>query len=121
VAKRPLPWVETPDQAIAWGVALGLNDEVDAVMRRTAGSSEAAGRATGWYPRWWVGSPSSGSTGFVGGAAGSAGLYSSSMAPDIGGMMATLGSIGSSTSSSGGGGGFGGGGGGGGGGAGGGF
>jgi uncharacterized membrane protein YgcG len=123
VARRPLPWVETPDAAMAWGVALGLNDEIDAVMRRTMVASASTGTAAGWYPTWWVGSHSSGGLSFAaGGAGGAAGLYSSSMVPDIGGMMATLGSIGSSTSSSGGsGGGFGGGGGGGGGGAGGGF
>ena len=124
VEKRVLPWVETPDAAMAWGVALGLNDEIDAVLRRTVDASVASGRSAGWYPGWWVGSYSSGGQGFSGvsGAAGTAGLYSSSMVPDVGGMMSALGSIGSSTSSSsGGGGGFGGGGGGGGGGAGGGF
>jgi uncharacterized membrane protein YgcG len=124
VQRKAVPWIETPDQAMAWGVALGLNDEIDGVLKRTAASSAASGHATGWYPGWWFGSGyTSGGWGFAGGSGGGSGggLYSSSMVPDVGGMMSALGSIGSSTSSSGGGGGFGGGGGGGGGGAGGGF
>ena len=30
VKPRALPWVQTPDQAMAWAIALGLNDEVKA-------------------------------------------------------------------------------------------
>jgi hypothetical protein len=121
VQKRPLPWVDTPDSAMAWGVALGLNDELDAILKRTMSDTAAAGTSTGWSPSWWVGDYNPGGSGFSGGSAGSAGLYSSSAIPDVGGMMAALGSIGSSTSSHSSGGSFGGGGGGGGGGAGGGF
>jgi uncharacterized membrane protein YgcG len=125
--KRPLPWVETPDAVMAWGVALGLNDEIDAIMKRTMAAGMAAGTSAGWTPSWWIGGYGSGgwsSSGGGGWGGSPAGLYSSSPIPDVGGMMAALGSIGSSTSHSGGGGGGfsgGGGGGGGGGGAGGGF
>ena len=120
--RKPLPWVETPDTAMAWGVAFGLNSEIDAVLHRTMDATRRAGQVTGWYPLWWS-TPSS--VGFIGGAgggggAGSSGLVSPSAIPDVGSMVSALGSVGSSASG-GGGGGFGGGGGGGGGGAGGGF
>jgi uncharacterized membrane protein YgcG len=121
VQKRPLPWVDTPDFAMAWGVALGLNDELDAILKRSMIDTAATGASTGWSPSWWVGDYNSSGSGFSGGSSGSAGLYSSSAIPDVGGMMAALGSIGSSASSHSSGGSFGGGGGGGGGGAGGGF
>lgn len=118
--RKPLPWVDTPDAAMAWGVALGLNSEIDAVLHRTMDESRRAGYATGWYPVWWS-TPHAGGFGGGGGAvgAGGGGLYSAGAIPDIGSMVSAIGSIGSSASR--GGGGFGGGGGGGGGGAGGGF
>jgi hypothetical protein len=118
--RKPLPWVDTPDATMAWGVAFGLNAEIDAVMHRTVDDTQRAGRATGWYPVWWS-TPHGGGIfgGGEGGAGGSGGLFSASAIPDVGSMVAALGSIGSSASR--GGSGFGGGGGGGGGGAGGGF
>jgi len=118
VAHRPLPWVTTPDAAMAWGVALGLNAEIEMVLDRTVGASQASGRQVGWYPMWFSGSGYSGGFGGAAGGTGGSGLFSAGAIPDIGSMMSSLGSIGSS---GGGGGGFGGGGGGGGGGAGGGF
>ena len=119
VARRPLPWVDTPDAAMAWGVAFGLDAEIDAVMHRTVGAMEAAPATTFWFPAWYVtpGHSSFGGGGGVGGSA--AGLYSASAIPDLGSMVSAIGSIGSTGSSSGGS--YGGGGGGGGGGAGGGF
>jgi uncharacterized membrane protein YgcG len=122
VGRRALPWVTTPDAAMAWGVAFGLNADIEAVLKRTASASVASGRQVGWYPLWFSGPSHSGSSGvgFFGGGASSAGLYSGTPIPDIGSMMSSLGSIGSS-GGGGGGGSFGGGGGGGGGGAGGGF
>jgi hypothetical protein len=119
VESRALPWVSTPDEAMAWGVALGLNAEIDAVLRRSVETSAATGRAAGWYPMWWIPVGGHSLAGGVGGASGS-GAFSASAIPDVGSMMSAIGSIGASTSHSGGGG-FGGGGGGGGGGAGGGF
>jgi uncharacterized protein len=116
-----LAWLETPDQAVVWGTALGLQHEIQKVLERTV-EDVREGHATGtpYFPLWYAGSdgtPASASSI----AAGGGGLFSSSGIPDFGGMMSTLGSVGNSPSSGGGGGGFGGGGGGGGGGAGGGF
>jgi uncharacterized membrane protein YgcG len=119
IQRKALPWVATPDAAMAWGVAFGLNADIETLLRRTVDSSVAAGRQVGWYPAWFFGPGSGGGLGFAAGSgAGGGGLFSAGSIPDIGSMLSSLGSIGSS---SGGGGGFGGGGGGGGGGAGGGF
>jgi uncharacterized membrane protein YgcG len=118
VASRALPWVSTPDEAMAWGVAFGLNAEIDLVLSRSVQASAATGRPAGWYPMWWI--PVGGHAGGGFGGGGGGGAFSASAIPDVGSMMSAIGSIGSSTSHSGGGG-FGGGGGGGGGGAGGGF
>jgi hypothetical protein len=114
-----LPWLETPDQAVVWGVALGLQGEVENVLERTMDDLKAGATSSGYLPVWYhSGSSSGGGSGFGGGG----GLFSSSALPNFGGMMAALGTIGNAPSSSGSGGGFGGGGsGGGGGGAGGGF
>ncbi|HEY7599086.1 MAG TPA: TPM domain-containing protein [Candidatus Limnocylindrales bacterium] len=125
VQRAQLDWLETPDQAVVWGVALGLHTEVEAVLRRSV--EDVQHGVTGhqpWLPLWygaWAGSSPGGSGGGQLGIA--PGLMSSSVLPNFGGMMAALGSVGVAPSSSGGGsGGFsGGGGGGGGGGAGGGF
>jgi len=127
VGRKALPWVTTPDAAMAWGVAFGLNADIEAVLQRTVSASVASGRQTGWYPLWFAGPGYGGGFGGgfgvgsgVGSGGGMPGLYSGSAIPDIGSMMSSLGSIGS-TGGGAGGGSFGGGGGGGGGGAGGGF
>ncbi len=121
-----IPLIESPDDAVAWGVALGLQDEVqDVLQRATQDLTPDAPRP--YVPIWYLGPTSSGWGG--GGQQGIApGLMSASPIPDFGGMMSALGTIGTPPVSSGsgggggGGGGFGGGGsGGGGGGAGGGF
>ena len=119
VGSRVLPWVTTPDAAMAWGVALGLNAEIEMLLNRTLGASQSAGRQVGWYPMWFIGAGHAGGFGGAGGVGGGAGLFSAGAIPDVGSMMSSLGSFGST--GGGGGGGFGGGGGGGGGGAGGGF
>jgi len=122
VDEAGLAWLETPDQAVVWGTALGLQHDIERVLERTI-DDVRDGRASGtpYLPAWYTGS--SGSPATAGGVAGGGGgsLFSSSAIPSFGGMMAVLGVVGNSPSSSGGGGGFGGGGGGGGGGAGGGF
>ncbi|HEX7498640.1 MAG TPA: TPM domain-containing protein [Candidatus Limnocylindrales bacterium] len=120
VGSRALPWVTTPDAAMAWGVALGLNAEIEMLLSRTLGASQSAGRQVGWYPMWFIGAGHAGGFGGGGGVGGGSGLFSASAIPDVGSMMSSLGSFGS-VGGGGGGGGFGGGGGGGGGGAGGGF
>ena len=122
VADAGLEWLDTPDQAIVWGTALGLQDEIEKVLERSLDDvKDGRTASTGTYfPAWYGGS---GGQGFAN-TGGGGGIFSSSGVPNIGGMMAALGTIGNSPSSSGGsgGGGFsGGGGGGGGGGAGGGF
>jgi uncharacterized membrane protein YgcG len=132
VAEAGLPWLETPDQVVVWGTALGLHAEIEGVLGRAL-EDERDGRVapgTVWLPTWY-GASGGGAAGFAGDFAGAGsgtgGIFSDSAVPDFGGMMSALGSIGNSPSSSGsggggGGGGFGGGGsGGGGGGSGGGF
>jgi uncharacterized membrane protein YgcG len=120
VDEARLPWLETPDQAVVWGVALGLQGQVEHVLQRTMDDVRSGAAASGTYlPVWYHGGDGSGGSGGFGSGGG---LFSSSSLPNFGGMMAALGTIGNSPSSSGSGGGFGGGGsGGGGGGAGGGF
>jgi uncharacterized membrane protein YgcG len=122
VAESGLEWLDTPDQAIVWGTALGLQDDIEKVLERSLDDvKDGRVASTGTYfPAWYGGS---GGQGFAN-TGGGGGIFSSSGVPNIGGMMAALGTIGNSPSSSGssGGGGFSGGGsGGGGGGAGGGF
>jgi len=124
VDQAGLAWLETPDQAVVWGTALGLQGEIEAVLQRSlADVRETPTLASSTYfPAWYT--TSSGSSFGSGLAAGSGGsIFSGSAVPDLGGMMSSLGTIGNAPASSGGsGGGFGGGGsGGGGGGAGGGF
>ncbi len=122
VAESAIPLIESPDDAVVWGVALGLQTQVEQVLERTADDLQH-GRASGGYIPVWYGSGGDGSWSGNAGSGGFApGVMSSSPIPNFGGMMAALGTIGNSPSSSGSGGGFGGGGsGGGGGGAGGGF
>ena len=120
VVEQPtLTWLGTPDQGVVWGTALGLQQQVEDVIERSAEDARA-GVTTyhPWLPLWYtssVGSPGGAPGGFA------PGLFSSSAMPDFGGMMSALGGIGNSPGSSGGGSFGGGGGGGGGGGAGGGF
>jgi hypothetical protein len=115
VAEPRLAWLETPDRAVVWAVALGLQDEAEEVLKRSM-EDLGAGRVGSVYLPAWYGS--SGGGGWGGAAPG---LMSGSPIPNLGGMFAALSTIGNAPSSSGSGGGFSGGGGGGGGGAGGGF
>ena len=122
VEEAHLPWLETPDQAVVWGTALGLQGDIENVLARSVEDARAGITAYNpWLPVWYGTSAGSGQGGGYQGIA--PGLFSGSGLPDFGGMMSALGSIGNSPASSGSGsGGFGGGGsGGGGGGAGGGF
>ncbi len=54
VGTTGLPWLETPDQALVWGIALGLRADVEALLGRTA-ADMAAGRAaaTTYVPAWY--------------------------------------------------------------------
>jgi len=63
VGTQRLPWLETPDQAIVWGMALGLRHEIEALMQRTAkavssGQAPPAAYAPAWYA---AGGPAAGS------------------------------------------------------------
>ncbi len=116
VDEAGLKWLETPDQAVVWGTALGLQHEIESVLARSMEDVTKGAAATApYFPLWYTNS--SGSSFASAAAAGSGGsIFSGSAVPDLGGMMSALGTIGNAPSSSGGGGGFGGGGGGGGGG-----
>ena len=112
VAEAGLSWLETPDQAVVWGTALGLHDEIDEVLARSLSDQREGNVAPGstWLPTWYGSSAGGGSAfassgDFAGAGSGSGGLFSSSSIPDFGGMVAALGTIGNSPSSSGGGGG----------------
>lgn len=108
VDEAKLPWLETPDQALVWGVALGLQDMVQEVLSRSLEDLEGGRAAAGtvWFPGWY------GSQGAFSGGVAAGSLFSGSAVPDFGGMFSVLGSVGNAPSSSGGsGGGFGGGGG----------
>jgi hypothetical protein len=104
---QELPWLESPDQAVVWGVALGLHDDVQRVLDRSVEDIQAGRTAAGgtWVPTWY-GSTSSSAASGPGGMA--PGLMSSGGIPGVGGMIAAVGTIGAvtSTSSSGGSGGF---------------
>jgi uncharacterized membrane protein YgcG len=124
VDQAGLTWLETPDQAVVWGTALGLQSDIETVLKRSIDDVERQPQlaSSTYFPAWYR--TSDGSSFASGMATGSGGsIFSNSAVPDLGGMMSALGTIGNAPSSSGGGGGgFGGGGsGGGGGGAGGGF
>jgi uncharacterized membrane protein YgcG len=108
VVEQPtLAWMETPDQAVAWGVALGLQHDVEEVLARSAEDAQAGVTTYNpWLPAWYGAGLGSGGTSGPSGFA--PGLMSSSAIPNFGGMMAALSSIGNSPSSSGSGGGSGG-------------
>ena len=110
---------DTPDKAVVWGLALGLQDEVAAVLARGLEEQRAAtgSPAGAYYPMWLGSTPGSAWSGasagdLAGGVSyGSGSVFSGSAMPDIGGMFGALGSVGSSppsssSSSGGGGGGF---------------
>jgi uncharacterized membrane protein YgcG len=102
-----IPLIESPDDAVAWGVALGLQDEVEGVLQRSA-ADRGAGAQNAYLPAWYLPAgmePGSGPA--PGGGGGFApGLMSASPIPDFGGMMAALGTIGTPPAPSGDGGGF---------------
>lgn len=105
-----LTWLETPDQVVVWGTALGLQGDIEEVLKRSLEDVERGATATSTYfPGWYR--DSEGASFASAAAAGSGGsIFSGSAVPDLGGMMSALGTIGDSPSSSGnGGGGFGGG------------
>ncbi len=109
---------DTPDKAVVWGMALGLHDEVAALLGRgLEDQRKATGSPAGaYYPLWLGSTPGSSWSGasaanMAGGVSyGSGSIFSGSAMPDIDGMFDALGSVGSTppstSSSSSGGGGF---------------
>jgi uncharacterized membrane protein YgcG len=108
VAEAGLPWLDSPDQAVVWGTALGLQHEIEGVLERSM-EDVRRGTTTGgfvpYFPAWYQGSSGTPMTAATATGSGG-GLFSNSGVPNIGGMMAALGTIGNAPSSSGGGGGF---------------
>jgi hypothetical protein len=103
---QKMDWLVTPDQAIVWGTALGLQGEIEEVLKRSLEDVERGAAAAGatYFPGWYTNS--SGQTLSSAVASGSGGsIFSGSPVPDFGGMMSALGTIGNSPASSGGGGG----------------
>jgi uncharacterized membrane protein YgcG len=97
-----LSWLETPDQAVVWGTALGLQGDIEDVLKRSLEDVQTgrAAMATTWFPGWYR--SSDGSSFASAAAAGSGGsIFSGSAVPDLGGMMSALGTIGNAPSSSG--------------------
>jgi hypothetical protein len=101
VETRAVPWIETPDQALVWSVALGLREDVARVLARSAedARSGAAAAHQAWLPAWYGSSSSRGGDGGLG--AGTSGLFSSGMVPDFDSMFAAVSTIGDAPSSSG--------------------
>ena len=53
VTATGLTWLETPDQALVWGVALGLRPEIEALLRRTTSGMDAGTiPSSAFLPRW---------------------------------------------------------------------
>ena len=110
VAEAGLDWLDTPDQAVVWGTALGLQSEIEGVLSRSLEDVQE-GRATGavpYFPIWYQNSSGSSLMGSAADAGSGGSIFSDSGIPDFGGMMSALGTIGNSPSSSGSGGGGGG-------------
>ncbi len=103
VEESAIPLIEDPDDAVVWGVALGLQEEVEQVLQRSAEDFSSGRMTSGYFPLWY--SSGSGSLGEGRGGGWAPGMMSSSPIPNFGGMMAALGTIGNSPSSSGSGGG----------------
>jgi hypothetical protein len=50
-----LTWLETPDQSLVWGIALGLRAEIEALLSRTAEASPGKPPAASAYqPAWYT-------------------------------------------------------------------
>jgi molecular chaperone DnaK (HSP70) len=102
VAAKALPWVTTPDDAMAWGVAFGLDDEIGVVLSRSLAAAEAPveqdadGKLRAvplkvWQPSWY--STGNFSGGSHSGGSVSSGLFSAAAIPDFSSMVSAIGSI----------------------------
>ncbi|MFH0751462.1 MAG: TPM domain-containing protein, partial [Chloroflexota bacterium] len=105
VVKDPrLAWLETPDRAVVWSVALGLQSQAEEVLKRSMQDLRAGRTGSAYLPLWYGPSGRGGGEGGWGGVA--PGVMAGSAIPNLGGMFAALGTIGNTPSSSGSGGGF---------------
>jgi hypothetical protein len=119
VEKAAMPWLTTPDEAMVWGTAVGLQPAIEGVLQRSLQDVAAGTAARSTYlPQWYVPasmfSPALGAglIGASGGVAhGGGSAFSASPIPNFSGMFSVLGTIGNgpvsiSSGGSGGGGGF---------------
>ena len=72
VAESGLTWLETPDQAVVWGVALGLDKEVENVLARSLEDVRAgsASPSSTYLPLWYGGGTGGSGQGFAGASDG---------------------------------------------------
>ncbi len=101
VDQAGLPWLETPDQAVVWGTALGLQAEIEDVLQRSLADVRDTPTlaSSTYFPAWYR--TSDGSSVASGLASSGGSIFSGSAVPDVGGMMSALGTIGNSPASSG--------------------
>ena len=88
VAARAIPWLDSPDQVAVWGYALGLQDEVQALLERSVDVVREQ-RGTAWIPVWYI--TSGHGAGLAGVATAGAG---SPVLPDLSRMTAALATVG---------------------------
>ena len=71
-----LTWLETPDQAVVWGTALGLEKEIEGVLERSIDdvSKGVAPASSTYFPVWFAGSGGRGAGGSSAFGAGGGGL-----------------------------------------------
>ncbi len=60
VETAAIPLIEQPDDAVVWGVALGLQGEVEEVLQRTAKDLETGTIRGGYLPLWYSSAGSGG-------------------------------------------------------------
>ena len=53
VEASAIPLIEDPDDAVVWGVALGLQDEVEGVLARSAEDLSTGRSTTPYLPLWY--------------------------------------------------------------------
>ena len=94
VQQANLAWLDTPDLATVWGVALGLQDEIQTVLQRTMDDQRAAGgtvSSAAWLPIWFspAWSTATSRSAFAAGGTGlfAAGSFSASPIPNFGSMF----------------------------------
>ena len=56
VDEAGLPWLDTPDQAVVWGTALGLQSDIEGVLSRSLADVKAGTATSGavpYFPIWY--------------------------------------------------------------------